>query len=120
MGTSLLSSIEIMRKSIKSKLQDFAFETSQAEVDFLRHHSDILKLLPELGASLKQHFGADSKLILELMDEGPAWQTLFINVYARCDWASARRFMDAFLEKIFNSYPDVAEKINVSINSYDV
>src|SRR5262245_49355745 len=117
MGTSLQSPVEIMQKSIQSKLQDFNFETSQAEIDFLRNHPAILHLLPELGASLKQYFGADAKLMLELLDEGPAWQTLFINVYAPCDWTNARPFMDALLEKIFRSYPDVAERINVSINS---
>lgn len=109
-----------MRKSIESKLRDFAFESDVAAVDFLRHHPGILKLLPKLGVSLKTHFGADARLTLELLDEGPAWQTLFINVYTRCDWANARQFMDVFLGKIFKAYPDVAEKLNVSINPDDL
>jgi hypothetical protein len=92
-----------MRKSIKLKLKDFAFESDVAAVEFLRHHPDVLKLLPKLGVSLKTHFGADARLTLELLDEGPAWQTLFINVYTRCDWANARQFMDVFLRKIFKS-----------------
>ena len=106
-----------MRKSIKLKLKDFAFESDVAAIDFLRRHPDIVKLLPKLGISLKTHFGADSRLTLELLDEGPAWQTLFINVYTRCDWVNARQFMDVFVGKILKAQTDVAEQLKVSINT---
>ena len=111
-----LFSIEWTRNSIRLLLKDFAFQTSIEEVDFLSRNLDVLNILPRLRELILNRFGSSSRLGLELLDEGPEWQTLFLKVDATCDWASSRVFLDSLMRELFHSSPAVAKKINVTIN----
>lgn len=113
---SSLSSIEIMRNHVKLALKNYEFETAFDEADFLLRNYDVFKLLPSLGDYLKKYFGFHSKITLELLNEGPQWQTLFINIYTKYDWEKSKKFVDTFLDNMFALYPQVAEKLNVNIN----
>jgi hypothetical protein len=116
LNTSSQLSIEVMRNHIRLALKDYEFETSLDEVDFLLQNYEVFRLLPSLGQYLKKYFGPQSKLTLELLNEGPQWQTLFINIYTTCEWERSRTFVNRFLDDMFDLYPRVAEKLNVNIN----
>lgn len=109
-------SIEVMRNQVRLALHEYDFETSTEELDYVLQNFDVFKLLPSLATHLRNTFGPDSKLTLELLNEGPDWQTLFINVKTKCDWEKSKRFMDTFLDNMFDLFPTVAEKLNININ----
>lgn len=113
---SQYSSIEEMRNHTRLTLISFEFENSTDEVDYLLKNLDVYKLLPSLATHLYNTFGSTTKLTLELLNEGPEWQTLFINVQAKCDWEMSKAFVDDFLDNMFDLFPSVAEKLNININ----
>ena len=113
-------SIEVMRNHIRFVLSGYEFETPTDEVDYLLQNSDVFKLLPSLAAHLQNTFGTNTKLTLELLNESPEWQTLFINVNTRCDWEKSQAFLDTFLDNMFDLFPSVADKLNININSNGV
>jgi hypothetical protein len=109
-------SIEVMRNHVRMALNSYEFENATDEVDYLLRNFDVFKLLPNLGTHLHNAFGANSKLTLELLNESPEWQTLFINVHTKCDWENSKVFVDTFLDNMFELFPSVAEKLNININ----
>lgn len=120
-GNSVLKStsqysIEVMRNHIRLALKSYEFENSTDEVDYLLRNFDVFKLLPNLAAHLHNTFGSTAILTLELLNEGPEWQTLFINVQAKCDWEKSKAFVDTFLDNMFDLFPSVAEKLNINIS----
>ncbi|WP_127123092.1 hypothetical protein [Chryseotalea sanaruensis] len=121
MGDSVIEStsqysIEVMRNNVRMVLNGYEFENPTDEVDYLLQNFDVLKLLPNLVIHLRTTFGSDSKLVLDLLNEGPEWQTLFINVHTKCDWEKSKSFVDTFLDNMFDLFPSVASKLNININ----
>ncbi len=109
-------SIEAMRNHIRLALNCYEFENSTDEVDYLLRNFDVFTLLPNLATHLINTFGSNTKLTLELLNESPEWQTLFINVQTKCDWEKSKIFIDTFLDNMFDLFPSVAEKLNININ----
>jgi hypothetical protein len=109
-------SIEVMRNHIRLALNSYEFENSTDEVDYLLQNFDVFTLLPNLATHLSNTFGSSTKLTLELLNESPEWQTLFINVHTKCDWEKSKAFIDTFLDNMFDLFPSVAEKLNININ----
>ena len=113
-----LFSIELKRQKVKSGLNElFDFKSSTLEIDYIAQNEDVLKLLPSIGGSLKNSFGIESTLMLELLREENDWRTLFINVTPsdEKEWEFINDFKDTFFDNMFDMFPSVAEKINIDI-----
>lgn len=109
-------SIVLKREEIIEKLNScFRFESLTYELDFLIANIDIVKLLPSIGNYIKNKFDPNAILSLELMSEDSDWQTLFINVKSEENWEKADKFINTFLDNIYETYPQIAEKLNVNI-----
>lgn len=114
------NSIELVRQTIKSQLGDLFQFASNNEVDFLFSNKGLLQLLPSIGKHLKNKFGQDTSMFLELLDENPNWQTLFINVNTNIDWATANDFQHEFFENLYELFPSAAEKLNIDFIPHEV
>lgn len=108
------------RKAVRVILKDFEFETENDELDFAINNGALVKHLPLLASHLKRKLGDHVKLRLELLNEGPEWQTLFICPDLDLEWEESRRIVDEFWGYVYTEYPQVAEKINIHIESHVV
>jgi hypothetical protein len=111
-----LHSIELRRIKIKNELSEyFEFENESFELEFLDNNSEFINVLPSIANYIKSNFDDNAKLSLELLNENVDWQTLFINIHSCADWEKSNKFVDAFLENLYELYPNIAEKINLNI-----
>jgi|ERR1035437_2823019 hypothetical protein len=109
-------SIELKRNKIINDLSDFfEFGSKYDELLFLESNSDVVEILPFIASYIKNNFDKNARLALELMNENVDWQTLFINIHSNLDWKEYNKFIDLFLEVLFNLYPNIAQKLNVNI-----
>lgn len=111
-----LYSVVLKRAEVSKVLSScFTFENSTDVIDFLAINMDVLQLLPNIVDYIKRKFDSDAILSLELMSEDSDWQTLFINIQSKVSWKKADRFINKFLDKLFENYPQIAEKLNINI-----
>lgn len=118
---SYLYSIELNRNKIKKELREnFDFETHYEELDFLASFPELVQILPTIANYIKSYFDEDSKLVLELMSENEAWQTLFVNIHTCMEWNKSNKFVDGLYDNLFELFPDIALKLNVNIVPHEL
>ncbi|MBW6536888.1 MAG: hypothetical protein K0B11_17910 [Mariniphaga sp.] len=109
-------SIVLMRLGIKETLMKYyILKSIDKEIDFIINNPELLELLPQLGQYIKTYFDKNSRLELDLFDEGEGWRSLFINVYSKQDWEYSNSFSEDFLKKLQSLGNDIFTKLNISI-----
>lgn len=110
-------SFELRKQEIFELLDNyFEFETSHDELDYLTNNVEICQILSGLAKYIKSSFDINSKLVLELMNEGNNWKTLFVNIYSQMDWEKSNTFYDNLLDTLLDINPKLVNIINFNFN----
>lgn len=110
------NSIVLVRLGIKETLmKHYILKSVDKEIDFIINNPELLELLPQLGQYIKIYFDKNSRLELDLFDEGEEWRSLFINVYSKQDWEYSNSFSEDFLKLLQSLGDDIFTKLNISV-----
>lgn len=110
------NSIVLVRLGIKETLMKYyILKSVDKEIDFIINNPELLELLPQLGQYIKTYFDKNSRLELDLFDEGEEWRSLFINVYSKQDWEYSNSFSEDFLKLLQSLGNDIFTKLNISV-----
>ncbi|MGM0582922.1 MAG: hypothetical protein ACQETL_19755, partial [Bacteroidota bacterium] len=105
------NSIVLVRLGIKETLMKYyILKSVDKEIDFIINNPELLELLPQLGQHIKTYFDKNSRLELDLFDEGEEWRSLFINVYSKQDWEYSNSFSEDFLKLLQSLGTDIFTK----------
>jgi hypothetical protein len=102
------ATMQIVRSVVEFIIDDSlenVFEFSPIELDYINSKENLIKLLPGIGRYIKHNFDTNARLVLELMDNGDDWQTLFINIHTASDFERSNKFLDKILTDTLPLFP---------------
>ena len=91
------------------------YQATKKELKYLDNHPDVKKAFPLITNFLLDELGDEARYQLELMEEGPEWTTLFINVWLKevPQWEKHSKIADRLFHLLINHDIDVARKVNI-------
>jgi hypothetical protein len=104
----------------ESLKQYFSFEEPPKEEAFLRDHPEIIEILPSIAKDIKTNLDENAQLVLDLLDMGEDWKTLFIEVYTRVEREITSQYQSLFFRKIRRLFPKIEQNINLAFIHYDI